>query len=310
MPQTDLSPIVRPSEEVAAALADGAPVVSLESTVYSNLGLPSPQNETALHRCITAIREAGAVPAVTAVLDGELRAGLEDSEYDQILGEAQKAAERDLAVAIGQKWPVGATTVSASLAISASIGVRAFATGGIGGVHRGSEHTGDISADLGAIARHGVATVSAGAKSFLDLPRTLEALETLGATVLGWQTEVLPAFTARQTPHGLPYCIDSLDELAAIAAAQTGFGRGILIANPVPVEDALDQATHDEALEAALGDIEAAGITGAKVTPFVLERIAEVSGGASVPANISLVANNARLAGEVAVAMQRLQQSR
>lgn len=154
MPRLDLSPTVHPSSEVADALRDQMPVVSLESTVYSNLGLPSPQNETALLRCIEAIRSAGAVPAVTAVLDGQMRAGLEEHEYERILGQANKAAERDLAVAMGQKWPVGATTVSASLAISSAIGIRAFATGGIGGVHRGSEHTGDISADLGAIARH------------------------------------------------------------------------------------------------------------------------------------------------------------
>lgn len=233
-------------------------------------------------------------------MDGELRAGLDDSEYERILGEATKAAERDLPVAMGQKWAVGATTVSASLAIAAATGIRVFATGGIGGVHRGVQDTGDISADLGAIARHGVATISAGAKSFLDLPRTLEALETLGATVVGWETDVLPAFTARETSYPIPYRIDDLDELAAITAAQLGFGRGMLIANPVPLADALDQTIHDSALADALVEVEAAGITGAKVTPFVLGRIAEASGGASVPANISLVANNAGLAGRLA----------
>lgn len=288
------------SAEVTDALASNQPVVALESTVYSNLGLPSPDNATALQRCIDAIRAAGAVPAVTAVFDGVLRAGLEESEYDRILGEATKAAERDLAVAIGQKWSVGATTVSASLAIAASVGIRVFATGGIGGVHRGAETTGDVSADLGAIARHGLATISAGAKSFLDLPRTLEALETLGATVLGWQTKVLPAFTARQTPYEVPYQIDDLGELAAITKAQLSFGRGLLITNPVPLDDALDQQIHDEALAEALREVEAAGISGAKVTPFVLGRIAAASEGASVPANISLVANNAGLAGRLA----------
>ncbi len=296
---------INTSAEVAEALASNAPVVALESTVYSNLGLPSPDNETALRRCIEAIRAAGAVPAVTAVFDGEMRAGLEESEYERILGEAQKAAERDLPVAIGQKWPVGATTVSASLAIAAAAGIRVFATGGIGGVHRGSETTGDISADLGAIARHGVATISAGAKSFLDLPKTLEALETLGATVLGWQTDVLPAFTARATPYDVPYRIDDLSELAAITSAQLAFGRGLLITNPVPVDDALDQHVHDDALAAALSEADAAGITGAKVTPFVLGRIADASGGASVPANISLVANNAGLAGKLAAELCR-----
>jgi len=277
-------PTVTPSEEVGDALADGRPVVALESTVYSNLGLPSPDNETALNACLNAIRSAGAVPAVTAVLDGELRAGLEDTEHERILGQAMKAAERDLPVAIAQKWSVGATTVSASLAISAATGISVFATGGIGGVHP-------------------VASISAGAKSFLDLPRTLEALETLGATIVGWQTDVLPAFTARQTPYALPYRIDDLAVLADIATAQIGFGRGMLITNPVPVEDALDQAIHDAALKDALRDVEEEGILGAAVTPFVLGRIAEASGGASVPANISLVANNARLAGQLAAAL-------
>lgn len=298
------SPVaIRLSEEVGDALAEGRPVVALESTVYSNLGLPSPDNKTALDRCIDAIRSSGSTPAVTAVLDGELRAGLDDYEYERILGEARKAAERDLPVAMGQRWSVGATTVSASLAIAEAAGISMFATGGIGGVHRGSELTGDISADLGAIARHGVATVSAGAKSFLDLPRTLEALETLGATVVGWETAVLPAFTARATPYPLPYEVSDLAELARIVDAQLQFGRGMLIANPVPLVDALDQQMHDDALAQALIDADAAGVLGAKVTPFVLGRIAAATSGASIPANISLVANNARLAGEVAAAL-------
>jgi len=292
---------IKPSVEVADALSDGKAVVALESTVYSNLGLPSPDNEKALLRCIEEIRRAGAVPAVTAVLDGVLRAGLEEVEYERVLGEANKTAERDLPVAVGQKWSVGATTVSATLEIAELAGISLFATGGIGGVHRGSELSGDVSADLGAIARHGVVTVCAGAKSFLDLPRTLQALETLGATVVGWGTDVLPAFTARSTPYRLPYQIDDLGELAAIVRAQLGFGRGMLIANPVPLEDALDQDLHDEALAAALADADAEGITGAAVTPFVLDRIVVASAGASVPANVSLVANNSKLAAQVAV---------
>ena len=292
---------IKPSVEVADALSENKAVVALESTVYSNLGLPSPDNEKALLRCIEEIRRAGAVPAVTAVLDGVLRAGLEEAEYERVLGEANKTAERDLPVAVGQKWSVGATTVSATLEIAELAGISLFATGGIGGVHRGSELTGDVSADLGAIARHGVVTVCAGAKSFLDLPRTLQALETLGATVVGWGTDVLPAFTARSTPYRLPYQIDDLGQLAAIVRAQLGFRRGMLIANPVPLEDALDQDLHDEALGAALADADAEGITGAAVTPFVLDRIVVASAGASVPANVSLVANNSKLAAQVAV---------
>lgn len=297
---TPSRPAITTSPEVSAALEDGTPVVALESTVYSNLGLPTPHNREALDRCLNAIRNRGAVPALTAVLDGKIRAGLEDSEHEVILGEAQKVAERDLAVAVGQRWPVGATTVSASLAISQAVGISVFATGGIGGVHRGSDRTGDVSADLGAIARHGVVTISAGAKSFLDLPKTLETLETLGATVVGWQTDLLPAFTARTTPYHLPHRCDDLDELARIATAQLGFGRGMYVANPVPAADALDQELHDAALESALRDADDGGITGNAITPFVLDRIATATGGASVPANIALVENNAGLAAELA----------
>lgn len=294
---------VRFSEEVAQARSDGTAVVALESTVYSNLGLPSPFNAEALQRCLDAIRTAGAVPAVTAVLDGEVRAGLEEAELDRILGEATKTAERDLPVAVGQRWDVGATTVSASLAIAKLSGISVFATGGIGGVHRGVELTGDVSADLGAIARHGVVTVCAGAKSFLDLPRTLETLETLGVTIVGWHTSTLPSFTARSSPNLLPYQVDDPVELAAIARAQVGFGRGMIIANPVPEADALDQGIHDRALAAALAEADEKGIVGAAITPFVLDKIADASEGASVPANVSLVANNARLAAEVAISL-------
>jgi len=294
------------SPEVTAALSDGVPVVALESTVYSTLGLPVPHNADALDRCVTAIRARGAVPAVTAIIDGEVRAGLTEVDHARILGEARKVAERDIAVAVGQRWSVGATTVSASLAIAAAAGIPVFATGGIGGVHRGAEITGDVSADLGAISRHGVVTISAGAKSFLDLPRTLEALETLGATVVGYGTDRLPAFTARSSPHDLPHRSDDVDELARIAAAQLAFGRGVLIANPVPRADALDQQVHDAALAAALRDCEASGITGAAVTPFVLGRIAEATDGASVPANIALVEHNAGLAADLGVALANL----
>ena len=164
------------SEEVEEALEAGEAIVALESTVYSHLGLPTPANEEALIGCLDAVRGTGAVPAITAVLDGVLRAGLNPSEHERILGPAHKVAERDLALAVARGWDVGATTVSASLAIASRAGIAAFATGGIGGVHRGVDETGDISADLGAIARHPVVTVSAGAKSFLDLERTLEHL--------------------------------------------------------------------------------------------------------------------------------------
>ena len=291
------------SPEVLNAANDGRPIVALESTVYSHLGLPGPSNAEALEACLSAIRGSGAVPAITAVIDGRMRAGLEEHEHVRILGPAKKAAERDLPVAIGQRWDVGATTVSASLAIAARCGVRVFATGGIGGVHRGATDTGDVSADLGAIARHQVVTVSAGAKSFLDLPKTLERLEELGVPVLGWKTDELPAFTARTSGLPVPHRVDDHSELISIVAAQLNFGRGLLVTNPVPADDALDQDVHDEALRAALADAEAAEISGASITPFVLDRMANASAGRSVPANVALVANNARLAAEIAVGL-------
>lgn len=297
------------STEVAEALHDGRPVVALESTVYSNLGLPSPANETALQQCLDAIRMVGAVPAVTAVLDGQIRAGLNDHEYERILGTASKVAERDLPIAVAGGWPVGATTVSASLTIAARSGISVFATGGIGGVHRGVGETGDVSADLGAIARHRVVTVSAGAKSFLDLGQTLERLETLSVPIVGWETNELPAFTARSSGLALAHRIDELSEMVAVARIQLELGRSMLVVNPVPQDKALDQDVHDSALQEALNAAETAGITGAAITPFVLERVATASGGQSIPANVALVANNARLAAEIAAGLAGLSEA-
>ena len=292
------------SEPVATALAEGRPVVALESTVYSNLGLPTPRNREALDRSVSAIEAVGAVPAVTAIVDGRMVAGLSTAQTERILESDRKTAERDLPVALGQRWDTGVTTVSASLAIAARAGIPVFATGGIGGVHRGSVESGDISSDLGAIARHGVATVSAGAKSFLDLPKTLEALETLGVPVVGWQTDVFPAFTARSSGLRVAHRCDDLEELAHLVCHQIDdFGRGILVAVPVPEADALDQDVHDRALEEALERAEADGVTGAGVTPFVLERIAAASGGGSIPANLALVENNAGVAARLAGAL-------
>lgn len=289
------------STAVRDALDVGAPVVALESTVYSNLGLPSPDNAAALQRSVDTIVDAGAVPAVTAVVDGKPRAGIETDEWERILTATRKTAERDLPVAVGQRWPVGVTTVSASLAIAAAAGIAVFATGGIGGVHRDSSLTGDISADLGAIARHPVATVSAGAKSFLDLPMTLEALETLGAPVIGWETEEFPAFTARTSGLALSHRCDDIAELGRILDAQRSLGRGMLVVTPVPEADALQQDLHDTALADALQAAADEGVVGAAVTPFVLGRIAAATDGASIPANLSLVENNARLAARLAV---------
>lgn len=291
------------SEEIRDALADGSPIVALESTIFSHLGLPSPYNREALDRCTMAVRANGAIPAVTAVLDGRVRLGLTGDEHERILGPARKAAERDVAVAVGQSWEVGATTVSASVAIAAAAGVDVFATGGIGGVHRGSELSGDISADLDAIASHPVITVSAGAKAFLDLARTLEFLETAGAPVLGWQHDWFPAFYTRSSGLPVPHRVESAAEVARIFAARSRAASGILLTVPIPEADELDSAQLDEVLTEALADCERAGITGAAVTPFVLGRIGAATEGRSVPANLALAENNAAVAAQVAAAI-------
>ena len=291
------------SDEVRDALAGGRPVVALESTIFSHLGLPSPHNREALDRCTGAIRRGGAVPAVTAVLDGVVRLGLTDDEDERILGPARKAAERDVAVAVAQRWSLGATTVSASVAIAAAAGVSVFATGGIGGVHRGSELTGDISADLDAIASHPVVTVSAGAKAFLDLPRTLEHLEMAGVPVLGWRHDWFPAFYTRSSGLPVAHRVESAGEVGRILAARSRPESGVLLTVPVPESAALDVAELDAVLNGALDECTRSGIVGAAVTPFVLGRIAEATDGRSVPANLALAENNAAVAAEVAVAI-------
>ncbi len=277
--------------------------MALESTIFSNLGLPSPANRVALERCLTAIRDGGAVPAVTAVLDGIARVGLESAEHTRILGSARKVAERDLPVAVAQRWEFGATTVSASVALAAAAGVSVFATGGIGGVHRGADLTGDISADLDAMAHHPVVIVSAGAKAFLDLARTLEYLETVGVPVLGWQHDDFPAFYTRSSGLPVPHRVESGAEVAAILTSRTRQSSGILVGVPIPVADELDPSELDGVITQALGDCAAAGIIGAAITPFVLGRIGQATEGRSVPANLALAENNARVAAEIAVAI-------
>jgi len=293
--QLDIAP------EVADALSSGAPVVAMESTIYSHLGLPSPSNREALDRCSAAIRAEGAVPAVTAVLDGRIRVGLHPGEEERILGAARKAAERDVPVAVAQRWEFAATTVSASLAIAAAAGIAVFATGGIGGVHRQAELTGDASADLDAIARHHVVTVSAGAKAFLDLPRTVEYLETAGVPVLGWQTDDFPAFYTRTSGLPVAHRVESADEVAGVYRAMLPPAGGILVASPIPAEAELDRDEIDRVIAEALADCEQAGIVGAPVTPFVLERIGVATDGRSVPANLALAERNASVAAQVAV---------
>lgn len=294
----------RVSEEVSVAIAKGRAVVALESTIFSTLGLPAPANVEALTRCSAAIRAAGAVPAVTAVINGEARVGLDDDEVDLIFGEARKVAERDLAVAVAQRWAFGATTVSASVALAHAAGISVFATGGIGGVHRGAEFTGDISADLHALAHHPVVTVCAGAKAFLDLARTLEYLETIGVPVLGWRHDDFPAFYTRSSGLRVPHRVETAAEVAAVLSARSRLDTGVLVAVPIPEAAALDATHLDAVLEGALEECAAAHITGAAITPFVLGRIAVATEGRSLPANLALAEHNATVAAEIALAIQ------
>jgi pseudouridine-5'-phosphate glycosidase len=286
------------SPEVASALADGYAVVALESTIFSPFGLPAPANCEALDRCLAAVRAGDAVPAITAVLDGVARVGLEPGEHDRILDGGVKLAERDLPVAIGRGAPVGVTTVSASLALAAKAGVRVFATGGIGGVHRGAEVTGDVSADLGAIAAHPVVTVSAGAKAFLDVARTLEQLETLSIPVLGWRTDEFPLFWCRSSGLPVPHRVDDVATVARIMRAHRALGgsRGVLLGVPIPEDAAIDREVVEAAIDAAA--VEAG--TGPGATPKVLAAIAAATGGQTVRANIALAEHNASVAAAVA----------
>jgi pseudouridine-5'-phosphate glycosidase len=290
------------SEEVRDALAEGRGVVALESTIYSPFGLPAPANLDALTQCLAAVRDAGAVPAVTAVLDGRARVGLDPSEHERILNGGQKVAERDVPVAIGTGLAVGVTTVSASLALAHAAGIAVFATGGIGGVHRGTETTGDVSADLTALASHPVVTVCAGAKAFLDLGRTLEYLETHSVPVLGWRTDEFPMFWARSSGLAVPHRVESAAQVAAIVRAQRDLGstHSVLVAVPIPAESAIER----DLVEAAIASVTAEGVTGPSVTPHVLAAIATASNGRTVRANIVLAAHNASVAGTIAAALQ------
>ena len=295
------------SPDVQSALDNNRAVVALETTIFSHLGLPSPANREALDRCLAAITSAGATPAVTAVINGIARVGIMRDEHDLILGPAKKVGERELALAIAQCWQFGATTVSASLLLAARAGIGVFATGGIGGVHRGAYIHGDISADLGALAAHKVVTVCAGAKSFLDLPRTLEYLETISVPVIGLACDEFPAFTVHSSGLPIPARVEDVHQLADVVRAHIGLGRsgGILACVPVPIGESLDRDLIEAVIETALAATAAAGIEGPAVTPHVLGAIAAATGGASVRANLALAENNARVAAQLAVALTK-----
>jgi pseudouridine-5'-phosphate glycosidase len=291
--------------EVAQALTEGRPVVALESTIISH-GMPWPRNaETAL-AVERTVREAGAVPATIAVLDGRLKAGLTPGQIEQIGrpgAQVSKASRRDLPLLLARRGH-GATTVAATMIVAALAGIRVFATGGIGGVHRGAETSFDISADLQELARTPVAVVCAGIKSILDLGLTLEYLETHGVPVIGHGTDCLPAFFCRESDFGVDARLDTPEDIAAVMHAQwaLGYDGGLVIANPVPVEHAMPRGEIDDAIEAALAEAAARGISGKGTTPFLLQRVNELTGGHSLAANIALIQANARLAAQVAAA--------
>jgi len=291
------------SPEVAAAISAGKAVVALESTIISH-GMPYPQNvETAL-LVEDTVRQAGAVPATIAILNGRLKAGLTVQEIQQ-LGkrgtEVVKCSRRDLPFVIARNED-GATTVAGTMIIAAMAGIPVFATGGIGGVHRGVEETMDVSADLDELARTNVAVVCAGIKSVLDIGRTLEYLETKGVPVAGFQTNTLPAFYTRDSGYPVDYRVDTAAEVAAAITAKRKIelDGGMVIAVPIPEEHALDRVEIDAVIEEALDEMARLGITGKETTPFLLGRIAEKTGGRSLEANIQLVINNARVAAEIA----------
>ena len=300
---TDLKKYLEISPEVQKALDEGRPVVALESTIISH-GMPYPQNvETALN-VEKIIRDNGAVPATTAIIGGKLRVGLSKDEIDYIGKKGlkvTKASRRDIPVLVA-RGEDGATTVAATMILANLAGVSVFATGGIGGVHRGAETTMDISADLEELASTPVMVICAGAKSILDLGLTLEYLETHGVSVLGYQTEELPAFFTRKSGFKVDYRMDTPKELAAAFKAKNDLGLrgGMVVANPIPEEYAMDADYISKSIAEAIDEANAKGIKGKDTTPFLLDKLEKITGGSSLKANIQLVYNNAKVATQIA----------
>jgi pseudouridylate synthase len=297
---SEAAPVVDVAEEVREALDNDAAVVALETTLVAH-GFPAPDGLEVARESDAAVREAGAVPATIGVLDGRIRVGLTPTELERFTADARKVGPRDLAACAAQ-GATGATTVGGTLDVAKSIGIRFLATGGIGGVHRGFASSGDVSADLPALARAPVLVASSGVKSLLDVPATLELLETLGVPVLGHGTDTLPLFYSREGGPAVPHRVESPAEAARIADSHWRLGgAGILLANPPP--ESLDVA---DLVEAALAQASAAGAVGQAVTPFVLGFLHERSGGRTRDVNRKLVIANARLAAETAVAFAGL----
>lgn len=295
------------SPEVEKALKEGRPVVALESTIISH-GMPYPANVETARKVEQIVREGGAVPATIAILNGKLKAGLSDEEIEY-LGQATdviKASRRDIPYIVAQGRN-GGTTVGATMIISALAGIKVFATGGIGGVHRGAQQTMDISADLEELGKTDVVVVCAGAKAILDLGLTLEYLETRGVPVLGFQTEMLPAFWTRTSDFKVDYRVETAREIADVASTKWNLDLrgGVLVANPIPEEYSMDADFINNAIADALKDAEAQGIKGKETTPFLLSRIKDITEGKSLDSNIQLVYNNVRVATDIAVELAK-----
>jgi pseudouridine-5'-phosphate glycosidase len=291
--------------EVADALGAGAPVVALESTIISH-GLPRPDNLRVAREIEQAVRSAGAVPATIAVVDGTVRVGLDDGALAQVAsrGDVVKVSTRDLAALVARSG-TGATTVAATAHLAALAGITVFATGGLGGVHRDARSTWDESADLRSLATTPVMVVCAGVKSILDVPATLERLETLGVPVLGYRTDTFPGFYLTDSGHPLDWRVETPGEVAAVLAARTATGtddRGLVLANPLPADEQVEPALHRRLLDDGLRAAADAGVRGKDVTPFLLDFFHRETGGASLEANVRIVVRNARLAAEIAVA--------
>ena len=300
---------IRVNEEVVKALKENRPVVALESTIISH-GMPYPQNvETAL-QVEKIVRDNGAVPATIGIIDGVGVVGMKPEEIEEFGKRGMsipKVSRRDLPVIFAEKsW--GATTVATTMILAAKAGVEFFVTGGIGGVHRGAETTFDVSADLEELARINVTVICAGAKAILDLPKTLEVLETKGVPVLGYRTKELPAFYTRTSGLKVDYALKDAEDAASIVKAKRDFGLdgGILITNPIPEEFSMDPAEINAAIDRALQEMDEKGIKGKECTPFLLAKVAEIMGGDSLNSNIRLVFNNAALGAQIAAAYCRL----
>jgi pseudouridine-5'-phosphate glycosidase len=296
--------MLRYSPEVEAACGRGAAVVALETTILSH-GMPYPQNIETARALERIVREAGAIPATIAVLDGSIRVGLDDAALERVARAPMlKLGRADLAYAIAARKD-GATTVAATMDCAALAGIAVFATGGIGGVHRGAEQTMDVSGDLDALATAPVAVVCSGAKAILDLSKTLEQLETRGVPVVGYRTDEFPAFWSRSSGLGLSLRLDAPQEIAALIAAQRALGSrtGIVVANPMSPEDEIPAEEMERHIRTAIAESAAAGIAGKALTPWLLERLLTLTSNRSLRANIALVRANAHLAAEIAVAL-------